>query len=341
MFVRGVVTGPASSTPGRHPTQNRTRARPHLAAARPPPLVRHLGVKDPLHRHPHGDGWVAYLRLEDPPAVADHHRRPASSPEGVGDPCVDRCSHPRAPSPRRGVALVPGRPCLRSNSSTRRMRPVRPDRASARWVGVPQWLEPCVDERRATRRPPAWTVEVERVVVEGGLAGARPPGLTWLPAPAGHSRRRSGRPSRTRNLCQGLIIVEPVKRLRRPCAEGRPERFPCPVRHMSLLRGASRRPPSRRRLDSDDPVPSASRRELPTGAEVEGRRCRGRSPARRLRPLDVPFVPGTGRRSRRAEPRRSRPQAATRDPCEPHALSPAHRVTPGGSALSPPTATSM
>jgi hypothetical protein len=37
-------------------------------------------------------------------------------------------------------------------------------------VGVPQWLEPCVDERAAPLAvAAAWTVEVERVVVEAGL----------------------------------------------------------------------------------------------------------------------------------------------------------------------------
>ena len=71
MFVSSVVTGAAaSSTPGRHPTPNLTRApaspgghRPHTGRAR--------GAAKP-HATVTGDagGWLAYVRLEDPPGLS-------------------------------------------------------------------------------------------------------------------------------------------------------------------------------------------------------------------------------------------------------------------------------
>jgi hypothetical protein len=41
-----------------------------MATAHPRPLVRHLEVEDPRHRHPRRRSWVAYLRLEDPPGLS-------------------------------------------------------------------------------------------------------------------------------------------------------------------------------------------------------------------------------------------------------------------------------
>jgi hypothetical protein len=53
--------------PPPHPTPNPTRARPHLAATHPPPLVRHVESKIRGTVTRGFEGWVAYLRLEDPP----------------------------------------------------------------------------------------------------------------------------------------------------------------------------------------------------------------------------------------------------------------------------------
>jgi hypothetical protein len=65
-----VIGAVASSTPGRNPTPNPTRGRPDLAATHPPPLVGNLVDEDPRHHHPHGDGWVACVRLDDPPGLS-------------------------------------------------------------------------------------------------------------------------------------------------------------------------------------------------------------------------------------------------------------------------------
>ena len=46
-----------------------SRSGPHRVYRRPP-LVRDVGHEDPRHCHRDGDGWVAYVRLEDPPGLS-------------------------------------------------------------------------------------------------------------------------------------------------------------------------------------------------------------------------------------------------------------------------------
>jgi hypothetical protein len=41
-----------------------------VAGDQPRLLVRHVGVEGPRHVTRDGDGWVAYLRLEDPPGLS-------------------------------------------------------------------------------------------------------------------------------------------------------------------------------------------------------------------------------------------------------------------------------
>jgi hypothetical protein len=72
MFVWWVVTGEtASSTPGRNPTPNPTTALASPGGNSAPgtgPEPWDSKIRGTVTRD--GDGWVAYVRLEDPPGLS-------------------------------------------------------------------------------------------------------------------------------------------------------------------------------------------------------------------------------------------------------------------------------
>jgi hypothetical protein len=93
MYAPWVITGETgSSSPGRDPTQNPTRARPHLATTRDPPLVRDLGHQDARHRHPRRRLLGRVPPPRGPTLALTHHDR-GSLRLGRGGAGGDRRSH--------------------------------------------------------------------------------------------------------------------------------------------------------------------------------------------------------------------------------------------------------
>jgi hypothetical protein len=90
----------------------------------------------------------------------------------VGDPCalIRARAQERPHLGEEWQSFLVVHVCDPAHRRKERDQSVAIERLLVRDVGVPQWLEPCVDERAAPLAvAAAWTVEVERLVVEAGL----------------------------------------------------------------------------------------------------------------------------------------------------------------------------